>query len=94
MKAAILLVSSHATIVLLGADQQYLEENEYTTYKVFFIRGLLFECTFCNLHFLLNIEYLVFFKQKHEMQSSMSSERTGTDFSAVKHQSHQPSSSI
>ena len=28
------------------------------------------------------------------MHSSVSSERTGTDFSAVKHQSHQPSSSI
>ena len=28
------------------------------------------------------------------MHSSDSSERTGTDFSAVKHQSHQPSSSI
>ena len=31
---------------------------------------------------------------KQEMHSSDSSERTGTDFSAVKHQSHQPSSSI
>ena len=28
------------------------------------------------------------------MHSSVSSERTGTDFSAVKHQSHQPSLSI
>ena len=31
MKAAILLVSSHSTLVLLGADRLYLEENGYTT---------------------------------------------------------------
>ena len=35
MKAANLLVSSHSTIVLLGADRKYLEGNGYTTYKVF-----------------------------------------------------------
>ena len=35
MKAAILLVFAHSTLVLLGADRLYLEENGYTTYKVF-----------------------------------------------------------
>ena len=35
MKVAILLVSSHSTLVLLGGDRLYLEENGCTTYKVF-----------------------------------------------------------
>ena len=49
MKAAILLVSSHSTLVLLGADRLYLEENGYTTYKVFLSLSF-FECTFSYNH--------------------------------------------
>ena len=35
MKAAILLVSSHSTIVLLGADRQYLEEMDILLTRYF-----------------------------------------------------------
>ena len=38
MKAAILLVSSHSTIVLLGADGQYLEGNGLYYLQGIFIR--------------------------------------------------------
>ena len=44
MKAAFVLVSSHSTFVLLGADKQYLDGNGYSTYKVFLSMSL-FECS-------------------------------------------------
>ena len=85
MKAAIPLVSSHSTIVLLGADRQYLEENGYATYKVFY-PCLLFECTFCKLSATITVETSVFItinRRNSLIEEVHSSERTGIDFSAV-----------
>ena len=60
MKTAILLVFPHPTLVLLGADHLYLEENRYTTYKVFFI------CVFC-----LNVPSVTYQLQSRKKRQSL-----------------------
>ena len=82
MKAAILLVSSHSTIVLLGAE-------------VFLSVSFVLNVAYVTIHLLLwkTSVYAVFNINgipQEEMHSSDSSERSGNDFSAVKHQSRQP----
>ena len=60
----------------------------------FFIRAHWYRLLCCKASVTpAQLEFLMFFNQKQWILQ-ISSERTGTDFSAVKHQSHQPSSSI
>ena len=83
MKATIFEVSSHSTIVLLGADRQLRR------IWIFYLQGIFIHVFYLNIpsvSFQLqprrNVSIYIY-RRNSPIEEVHSSERTGTDFSAV-----------